>query len=75
MPSIGYILGSTAFGKRRVRFFSGNPYQADLAELTRLAENGIIVPVVDRVHPLADIAKAHRGLESGGVRGKILVEV
>ncbi|WP_031466351.1 NAD(P)-dependent alcohol dehydrogenase [Sciscionella sediminilitoris] len=75
VSSIGYILGSTVFGKQRVRFFSGNPYQADLAELTRLTENGLIAPVVDRVHPLADIAKAHQDLESGGVRGKILVEI
>ncbi|MFE6157770.1 NAD(P)-dependent alcohol dehydrogenase [Streptomyces sp. NPDC056486] len=73
--SLSYIAGSTVFGSRRVRFFSGNPRHQLFAELTRLTESGAIRPVVDSVYPLADIAGAHRALEAGGVRGKLVVDV
>ncbi|WP_199440291.1 NAD(P)-dependent alcohol dehydrogenase [Umezawaea beigongshangensis] len=73
--SLAHIAGTAVFGSRRVRFFSGNPGHDLFAELTRLVESGAIRPVVDRVFPLADIAGAHRALEAGGVRGKIVVEI
>lgn len=72
---ISYLLASTVHGSRRVRFFSGNPQHELLAELTRYADNGDIHPVVDTVHPLHHIATAHRALESGGVRGKHVIEI
>lgn len=75
LASLGYMLASTVHGRRRVRFFRGDPYRELLAELTRLTDDGSVRPVVDRVFPLADIAGAHRALEDGGVRGKIVVTV
>jgi NADPH:quinone reductase-like Zn-dependent oxidoreductase len=75
MASMAYLLASTVHGRRRVRFFRGDPDRELLAELTRLTDNGSLRPVVDRVFPLADIAEAHRALEDGGVRGKIVVAV
>lgn len=56
-------------------FFSGNPRHALFVDLTRYVESGAIRPVVDTVHPLADIAGAHRALEAGGVRGKHVIRV
>lgn len=73
--SLAYILTSSVHGSRRVRFFSGNPERALFTELTELAESGKLRPVVDTVHSLADIAAAHRALESGGVRGKHVVKI
>ncbi|MBB5960661.1 NADPH:quinone reductase-like Zn-dependent oxidoreductase [Saccharothrix tamanrassetensis] len=73
--SLGYVLASTVHGRRRVRFFRGDPHRELLAELTRLTDNGTLRPVVDRAFPLADIAQAHRALEAGGVRGKIVVTI
>ncbi|MER6235232.1 NAD(P)-dependent alcohol dehydrogenase [Streptomyces clavifer] len=73
--SLSYLLASTVHGPRRVRFFSGNPKHDLFAELARYAESGAIRPVVDTVHPLADIATAHRALEAGGVRGKHVIRV
>jgi NADPH:quinone reductase-like Zn-dependent oxidoreductase len=70
-----YILASTVHGSRRVRFFSGNPRHDLFAELTRYVENGDIRAVVDTVHPLADIAAAHRALEAGGVQGKHIIQI
>ncbi|MFD3482808.1 NAD(P)-dependent alcohol dehydrogenase [Streptomyces sp. NPDC058665] len=75
VAGILYILRSTVHGSRRIRAFSGNPRHALLAELTGYAESGDIRPVVDTVHPLGDIAAAHRALEAGGVRGKHVVQV
>jgi NADPH:quinone reductase-like Zn-dependent oxidoreductase len=73
--SIAYILASTVYGSRRVRFFSGNPTHRLFADLADLVESGALRPVVDTVRPLDDIAGAHRALEAGGVRGKHLVQV
>ena len=69
------IAASSALGRRRIRFFSGNPATAHFADLTRYVEDGAVRPVVDTVHPLADIAAAHRALEAGGVRGKHVVRI
>ncbi|MFE7333593.1 NAD(P)-dependent alcohol dehydrogenase [Streptomyces griseus] len=73
--SIGYLLGSAVHGRQRVRFFSGNPKHDLFAELTGYVERGDLRPVVDTVHPLSDIAAAHRALEAGGVRGKHVIRV
>ncbi|MFE3598261.1 NAD(P)-dependent alcohol dehydrogenase [Streptomyces sp. NPDC059142] len=73
--SLAYTLASAVYGSRRVRFFSGNPLHQDFADLTGYVESGVLRPVVDTVHPLAEIAAAHRALEAGGVRGKHVVRV
>ncbi|WP_367128845.1 NAD(P)-dependent alcohol dehydrogenase [Saccharothrix sp. HUAS TT1] len=72
---VGYLLASTAFGPRRVRFFSGNPRTDLFADLTALVESGAVRPVVEAVHPLGAVAEAHRALEAGGVRGKHVIRV
>ncbi|MBQ0880609.1 NAD(P)-dependent alcohol dehydrogenase [Streptomyces rochei] len=73
--SLARLLATTVYGPRRVRFFSGNPDRALLADLTALVEDGALRPVVDTVHPLSAIADAHRALERGGVRGKHVIRV
>ncbi|MBB5627414.1 NADPH:quinone reductase-like Zn-dependent oxidoreductase [Sphaerisporangium krabiense] len=73
--SIAYIVASAVHGSRRVRFFSGDPRHALLADLTRLVESGALRPVVDTIRPLSEIAAAHRALESGGTRGKHIIQV
>ncbi|WP_406146938.1 NAD(P)-dependent alcohol dehydrogenase [Streptomyces sp. NBC_01012] len=73
--SLGYILASTVHGRGRVQFFSDNPKHDRLAELAAYVESGQIRPVVDTVHPLSEIAAAHRALEAGGVRGKHVIQV
>lgn len=67
------IATSAVHGRRRIRFFSGNPTSALFADLTRYVDQGALRPVIDTVHPLADIAAAHRALEARGVRGKHIV--
>lgn len=46
-----------------------------LLALHTLVERGQIEPVIDTVMPLAEVAEAHRRLENGGVKGKIVLQV
>lgn len=46
-----------------------------LEEMTRLLERGQLRPLVDRVLPLEEVAEAHRRLDSGHGRGKVVLEV
>ncbi|MEO3744806.1 NAD(P)-dependent alcohol dehydrogenase [Plantactinospora sp. B5E13] len=73
--SLGYLAASAPRRRRWVRFFSGNPTAPLFAELGHQVATGAIRPQVDRVFPLAEVAAAHRALERGGVRGKIVIEV
>jgi NADPH2:quinone reductase len=48
---------------------------AKLEHLKNLIEWGKVVPVIDSVLELADVAEAHRRLEKGKVKGKIVLRV
>lgn len=43
------------------------------AELGPLFDEGALVPVVDRVMPIEDIAEAHRAMEAGETTGKVVL--
>ncbi|MCQ8833298.1 NAD(P)-dependent alcohol dehydrogenase [Streptomyces malaysiensis] len=75
LPSLGSMLLSAVHGSRRVRFFTGNPLHQLFADLAEYVENGAIRPVIDTVHPLSDIGRAHRAMEAGGGRGKHVIQV
>lgn len=45
----------------------------DLAELAGLAAAGILVPVIDSTHPLADAAAAHARVATGHKRGSVVL--
>jgi len=51
------------------------PSSSDLAELARLADAGELSVHVDRVLELEDAAEAHRLVEAGQGRGKVVVRV
>lgn len=48
---------------------------SDLAFLARLVESGRLRVPVERTFALEEVSEAHRHLEAGGVRGKVVVEV
>ncbi|GAA4915877.1 NADPH:quinone reductase-like Zn-dependent oxidoreductase [Nonomuraea thailandensis] len=64
-----------ALSPRRMKLFSNNPSPARIAELTAAAEAGGIRPVIDTVYPIGEVAEAHRRLEAGGVRGKLIIDM
>ena len=47
----------------------------DFAYLVRLAERGLLRPVIDRVVPLADVVEAHRYVDQGHKRGNVVLRV
>jgi len=51
------------------------PNQKDLTFMMGLLETGKVMPVIDRCYPLSETAEAIRYLETGRVRGKIIIGV
>jgi NADPH:quinone reductase-like Zn-dependent oxidoreductase len=47
----------------------------DLLLLGRLAESGVLKPVIDRTYRLEEIVEAHRYVEEGHKRGNVIVTV
>lgn len=73
LRSTADTLWSAAVDRRRVLPFSNNPSREDLTELVRYVESGRLVPVVDEVFPVERVREAHRRVEKGGLRGKVVV--
>jgi len=47
----------------------------DLAELAALADAGILVPVIDRIYSLAQIAEAHEYVDGGHKQGSVVINM
>lgn len=73
--SLAAVAASVRFGSRRIRLFEGNPTRAQFAALAAHVDDGHIRPVIDTIHPMSDIAAAHRALEAHGSRGKHVIQV
>ncbi|MFI5936979.1 NAD(P)-dependent alcohol dehydrogenase [Actinoplanes sp. NPDC051494] len=71
--AIAAIAASTVHGSRRIRTFSANPGTQRLDEVAALVGAGSLRPVIAEVHPLDDVAQAHRAFEKGGVLGRQVV--
>jgi NADPH:quinone reductase-like Zn-dependent oxidoreductase len=63
------------FVPQRLRTLAARRSGDDLAELARRIDAGEVRPVVDEVFPLDRAADAVARLESGAVRGKVVIEV
>lgn len=61
--------------RRRARLVAVRPSGDDLAHLARLVAQGQLRPMIDKVFPLSEIARAHALSEGGHVRGKIVIAV
>jgi NADPH:quinone reductase-like Zn-dependent oxidoreductase len=75
---IGRILAGVAlsrFVSQRIVVLDTKSRAQDLQCLTELIEAGKVTPVIDRTYPLKDAAEAIRYLETGHVRGKVVVSV
>ena len=59
----------------KLRLVTRRASGANLARLGELVERGALRPVIDRVYPLAEAAEAHRYLETGRARGKVVLAV
>ncbi len=64
-----------AYMKNLTIHFEMSPrYRFKLDALRTLLERKQISPVIDSIIPLSQVAEAHRRLEQGGVRGKIVLD-
>ena len=63
------------FLRHRLAMFVAKENAADLEELAELATRGAFRPAVDRAFPLEEAAQAMAHLESGRVRGKVVVTI
>jgi NADPH:quinone reductase-like Zn-dependent oxidoreductase len=72
------MIRTTIAGTRKARFSATGMLKPDvlrpmLGILIRMVEDGKLVPVIDRVYPLADLIEAHRHMETGHKRGNVVV--
>jgi NADPH:quinone reductase-like Zn-dependent oxidoreductase len=66
------VLTARSRGKKLKFGVSGNTRE-DLEQIVSLIEAGVLKPVVDRVYPMAQIADAHRHVETRHKRGSVIV--
>jgi NADPH:quinone reductase-like Zn-dependent oxidoreductase len=62
-------------GGPRVRLGISHNSRAALRSILALIEAGAVQPVVDRVYPMAEVAQAHRHVESRHKRGSVVLQM
>jgi NADPH:quinone reductase-like Zn-dependent oxidoreductase len=62
-------------GSKKLKKLLVSPRSKDLAVLKEMAENGKLVPVLEKVYSMDQIREAHSRSETGRVVGKIVVKV
>jgi NADPH:quinone reductase-like Zn-dependent oxidoreductase len=68
-------LALTPFVRQRLTMFIATPGAGELERLTDLVEAGMVTPSIDRTFPLDRAPDAMRYLETGKVRGKVVIVV
>lgn len=69
------VAGDAAAAGMRGSHYKVSPDGARLAHITELIESGDVTVHIDRTFPLEEAAEAHRELEKGHTRGKIVLVV
>ncbi|RMG85749.1 MAG: NAD(P)-dependent alcohol dehydrogenase [Chloroflexi bacterium] len=75
MKQVFQMLMTARGGGQKVICALSTEKQNDLVRVKELAEMGALVSIIDRRYPLAQIAEAHRYIESGQKQGHIAIQV
>jgi NADPH2:quinone reductase len=75
LPELLQLLWTPLFSKRRVKSGVALSNAGYLKAIAELAETGAMVPLIERVYPLEQIADAHRDVDTGHRSGIILVRM
>ena len=67
--------GPLALDGVRVISFTVEPNRAQLVELARLVDGGVVAPIIEDVFPLAQAPEAFRRDAEGNTRGKLVLRV
>ena len=69
------LMISSIVGSKKAKTHLANPNDSDLDILRALMEKGRLRPVIEKCFPLTDIVNAHRHMESGRTKGKIILKI
>jgi len=72
---VATMLDARLLRGRKLGLVTRKPSGATLTRLAALVEDGALRPVIDRVYPLDAVASAHTYVETGHVRGKVVLTV
>jgi len=71
---IQLFIGSV-LGRKKPKVHFAQPRASDLEYLRELVEGGQVRPVIERSYPLDQVVEAHRHVESGRTKGKVVLAV
>lgn len=69
------LLISAWIGRKKAKVHLTKPNDRDLDFLRGLVEEAKVRPVIEKCYPLDQIVEAHRHVESGHTRGKVVIEI
>ena len=73
LETLAFVVATRWVGTRRVRAAIGRRSKADVRLMKKLIEAGEFRPVVDRSYPMAEVADAHRYVETWRKAGNVVL--
>ncbi|MCA1318366.1 NAD(P)-dependent alcohol dehydrogenase [Bacillus tianshenii] len=69
------LMMSSIIGSKKAKIHLAKPNGSDLDLLRALMEEGTLRPVIEKCFTLNEIAEAHRHVESGRTKGKVVLKI